>query len=181
MSKRPTVDEIIAHLQLEPLPVEGGYFRRTYHLNHEVPREFLPGNYDHDKTLASAIYYLYTTQDDGFSALHRLPTTEIFHFYMGDPVEMLLLHPDGRSEHITLGHDILNGQQVQVIVPPNVWQGSRLRDGGTYALTGTTMTPAFEPSDYEGGERDALIQAYPHEAERIRQLTRPDSGQHMTE
>lgn len=155
--------------------MEGGYFRRTYHLNWEVPREFLPNTYPHDKTLASAIYYLYTDAPDGFSALHRLPTDEIFHFYLGDAVEMLLLYPDGRAEVRVLGPDILAGQQVQLIVPSDVWQGSRLLAGGTYALTGTTMTPAFDPSDYEHGDRAELTQAYPQQAERIRLLTRTDT------
>jgi predicted cupin superfamily sugar epimerase len=65
-----------------------------------------------------------------FSAIHRLPLDETYHFYMGDPVEMLLLYPDGHSERVILGHDVLNGQKVQFTVPRGVWQSSHLLLGG---------------------------------------------------
>ena len=60
---------------------------------------------------------------DTFSALHRLPSDELFHFYLGDPVKMLQLHPDGSSCVITLGPDLKAGQQPQAVVPRAVWQG----------------------------------------------------------
>ena len=69
------------------------------------------------RIFGSAIYYLLTAEPDCFSALHKLPTEEIYHFYLGDPVEMLLLYPDGRIERVILGQDLLGGQQVQFVVP----------------------------------------------------------------
>jgi len=122
--------------------------------------------------VGTAIYYLVTAAPDGFSALHRLPTDEIYHFYLGDPVEQLLLHPDGRTEIIVLGQDIAAGQRVQHVAPRDTWQGTRLRDGGDWALLGTTMAPGFDISDYEAGDRGVLSAAYPHEAARIAALTR---------
>jgi uncharacterized protein len=104
--------------------------------------------------------------------MHRLQSDEIFHFYFGDPVEMLQLRPDGSGKVITLGSDILSGMQPQVIVPRGVWQGATLVKGGKFALLGTTVSPGFELADYESGERDELVNAYPQFRDLIIGLTR---------
>lgn len=150
-----TAPRLIELLGLAWLPVEGGHYKETWR-----------------SPAGSAIYYLLTDEPDSFSALHRLPTDELYHFYLGDPVDMLMLHEDGRVEGATLGQNILKGQQVQHVVPRGVWQGSRLRNGGHFALLGTTMAPGFTPRDYEGGVRDTLVRTYPQAAEAIRNLTR---------
>lgn len=165
-------DRIIEHLGLAPLPFEGGYFRQTYVATDQLPIDRLPARYANGKPLATAIYYLLTDEPDSFSALHRLPADEIYHFYLGDPVELLMLFPDGRGERIVLGHDILAGQRVQHVVPAGVWQGSRVVAGGRYALMGTTMTPGFTEPDFEAGHAAALTAQYPAQAPLIRQLTR---------
>ncbi|MFQ5776908.1 MAG: cupin domain-containing protein [Terriglobia bacterium] len=171
-----TPEQLIKHLDLKPLPVEGGYFRQTCRAEEMVPAEALPARYRSAKAFSTAIYYLLTSDPDSFSALHTLPTAEVYHFYLGDPVEMLLLHPDHRSERVVLGQDVLNGQYVQFIVPRGVWQGSRLIPGGRYALLGTTMAPGFDAQDYAGGDRDVLIRGYPEHGELIGALTRSGSA-----
>jgi predicted cupin superfamily sugar epimerase len=165
----PNAEDLIAALQLQPLPLEGGYYRETYRSTDVMPAAALPDRYRMDKTIGTAIYYLLTPQS--FSALHRLPTDEIFHFYLGSPVQMLQLWPDGQGRVVTLGPDVLAGQSLQVIVPRGVWQGSFLTPGGSYALLGTTMAPAFDFADYEAGNRERLVQGYPDYAELIRRLS----------
>ena len=167
-----TAEQIIEHLELEPLPVEGGHYRQTHVASDDVAAEALSKRYGRAKPLCTAIYYLLTDQPDSFSALHRLPTDEIYHFYLGDPVEMLLLHPDGRSERVILGQDLQAGQHVQVVVLAGVWMGSRVLEGGQFALMGTTMAPGFDDQDYEGGEAAELERQYPDRAELIKQLSR---------
>jgi len=163
---------IIEQLGLEPLPVEGGLFKQTYCAPETIKREHLPDRYQVDKPMCTAIYYLLTADLDSFSALHKLPTAEIYHFYLGDPVELLQLLPDGSAESITLGQDILAGQKVQHLVPQGVWQGSHLVPGGDFALMGTTMAPGFTPEDYVGGIFNELAAHYPAQTALIRQLTR---------
>jgi predicted cupin superfamily sugar epimerase len=155
-------------LHLEPLPGEGGWFCETYR-----SIETLPGG---AKPLSTAIYYLLTDEQDSFSALHRLPGDEIYHFYQGDPLEMLLLYPDGSGEVVTLGQDLMAGHLPQLVVPAGVWQGSRVKAGGKYSLVGTTMTPGFIPSDYEGGEREILCRQYPNQVDLINSLTRTENA-----
>lgn len=166
----PTAQDLITALNLQPLPREGGYYRETYRAPLRLPADDLRGQYGQDKAAATAIYYLLTP--DSFSALHRLPADEIFHFYLGDPVRMLQLWLDGSGRTVVLGSDVLAGQSVQVVVPAGVWQGSFLEPGGAFALLGTTMAPGFDFADYEAGDRDTLTARYPAYADLIRQLTR---------
>lgn len=162
-----TADEIIRLLQLQPLPHEGGWYRETYRSSLQLPANVLARQFNASRSAGTAIYYLLTP--DTFSALHRLPTDEVFHFYLGDPVEMLQLGPNNTDggRIVALGSDIGAGQQVQTVVPAGVWQGSRLRAGGAFALMGTTMAPGFDFADYEAADRDALSASFPDFAERI--------------
>jgi uncharacterized protein len=170
-----TVAEVIELLRLEPLPVEGGYYRQTYRADETLDATVLPERYGGPRAPGGAIYYL--LHGDHFSALHRLLTDEIYHFYLGQPVEMLLLYPDGHDEVVRLGTDLAMGERVQVVVPHGVWQGSHLAERGAgagFALLGTTMAPAYDQADFELGDREALIAAYPQRAELIRALTREE-------
>jgi predicted cupin superfamily sugar epimerase len=158
-----TAEEVIAALGLEPHPLEGGFFHETYRSGHMHGQE---------RPLATAIYYLLTPLT--CSTMHRLPGAELFHFYLGDPVEQLHLRPDGSGAVVTLGPDLLAGQRPQVIVPGGVWQGACLAEGGRLALLGTTMTPGFAYPDYQKGDRAELTAKYPAFAEMIRKLTREE-------
>jgi predicted cupin superfamily sugar epimerase len=103
--------------------------------------------------------------------MHVLASDEIFHFYLGDPVEMLQLHPDGRSALFTLGQDLSAGQHVQLVVPAGVWQGTRLIGEGKVALLGCTVTPGFDFADYRSASYAELAEKWPTEAERIKRVT----------
>lgn len=100
-----TPEDLVAHYGLEPIPREGGLFRRTW-----VGPEGPDG-----RPAYTAIVALVTVGDH--SALHRLPIDEVWHFYLGDPLELLLLAPDGTSRTAVLGPDVLGGQQPQLTVP----------------------------------------------------------------
>ncbi len=160
---------IIQKLGLTPLAGEGGYYRETYRTDEALPAARLPARYKSERSLGTAIYYMLTPET--CSRMHRLLTDEVYHFYLGNPVTMLLLYESGKSETITLGQDIESGQRVQVMVPRGTWQGSYVIDGGKYALMGTTMAPGYDPSDYEAGERGELIRQYPDRRDLIIRLT----------
>lgn len=160
-----TADEVTQLLQLKPHFLEGGFFRETYRSRWMVSGEYLPQGISGSRSIGTAIYYLITPES--FSPLHRLSGSEVFHFYAGDPVLMLQLLPDGASRIITMGNDLAAGQQPQVVVRGNVWQGTKLAPGGKWALMGTTMSPGFDPADYEHGEAEPLIAQYPDAADTI--------------
>jgi uncharacterized protein len=172
MARKEFIDRLITELDLKPLAFEGGLFTQTYKASEVIPQPSLPRRYHSPRAFGTAILYLLLDHPDSFSALHRLLTDEVYHFYLGDPVEMLLLYPDGRSQVVILGQDVLAGQKVQFVAPAGVWQGSHLRAGGEYALIGTTMAPGFEYEDFTIGEREVLLHTYPSASELIRRLTR---------
>lgn len=164
MSAAPTAESLIRTLALAPLPGEGWWFAETWRspLTVDTPRG--------RRAAGTAIWYLVTPP--AFSALHRLPFDEVFHWYLGDAVEMLLLAPGGGAQHVRIGPDVANGERPQVRVPGDVWQGTRLAPGGRVALLGTTMAPGFDPSDYAPGDRAELLAGWPDAADAIRALTR---------
>ncbi|WP_232225402.1 cupin domain-containing protein [Leucobacter salsicius] len=142
---------LVELLGLEPLEHEGGLFRQMHLDEH-----------------SSAIYYLLADPD--FSGLHALGSVEVYHWYAGAPLQLLLLHPDGRVEEPVLGPDLAAGQRPQLVVGPGVMQGSS--SSGSWSLVGTTMSPPFDWNGFELGDREALQLRYPHAADRITELTR---------
>lgn len=138
-------------LALSPLEHEGGLFAQQHLDEH-----------------SSAIYYLLAQPD--FSALHALAAVEVYHWYAGSPLSLLLLHPDGRSEERVLGPDLDTGQLPQLVVPAGVMQGSS--PAGEWCLVGTTMSPPFDWQGFELGARERLQADYPQAAARIAELTR---------
>ena len=163
------VEDILRILSLVPLPREGGFFRETHRSELVIPKEALPLVYTGPRHAGTAIYYLLTP--DTASLIHRLPGDEVFHFYLGDPVEMLLLHPDGRGYPVVIGSDLQEGMEPQLVVPAGVWQGSRLAPGGRFALMGTTMAPGFDSHDFELAKRAVLLRKFPEYADLIHMLT----------
>jgi predicted cupin superfamily sugar epimerase len=149
--ERAEGERVAALLGLEPLPGEGGLFRRTHLDAH-----------------SSAIYYLLIAPD--FSALHALTGVETYHWYGGSALRLLLLHPDGRAAEHVLGPDLAAGQRPQLVVPGGTWQGSS--PAGAWSLVGTTMAPPFEPAAFRLGERAELVARYPAAGTRIAELTR---------
>jgi hypothetical protein len=155
-------ERVIALLGLEPLPVEGGYFAETYRARERTR--------DGARTLATAIYYLVTPQS--CSAMHRVASDELFHFYAGDPVELLVLEAGSGGGLVKLGTDLEAGERPQALVPAGAWQGARLARGGRWALLGTTVAPGFEIDDFEAGDVEALVRAWPKFEEEIRGRSR---------
>jgi predicted cupin superfamily sugar epimerase len=164
-----TADRIKSLLGLVPLEHEGGWFAETYRANETIPAGALGRDRPEARALATAIYYLLTPET--FSAMHRVRSDEMFHFYLGDPVEMLQLAPEGTGGVVLLGPDLDAGMRPQLLVPRGVWQGARLAPGGRLALLGTTVAPGFDFRDFELGDR-ALAEEYPEHRERILSLTR---------
>ncbi len=158
--KKLTAQEIVRILGLQPLEREGGMFRQMW--------RGAPGPDGHP--LGTAIYFLLSGM--AFSHLHRLPTDEVYHFYLGDAVELFLLSPQGKVQVVSLGNNLAAGQLPQVTAPAGWWQGSRVTVSGGFALLGTTMAPGFLPQDYEHAQDTAALKAlYPAAAAAIDTLT----------
>ncbi|WP_164479177.1 cupin domain-containing protein [Nakamurella antarctica] len=141
---------LAAALGLEPLPGEGGLYRRT----------FVGVN-------CSAIFFMVIGDD--FSALHRLPASELYVYQAGAPLDLLLIDNDG-PRVLVLGPDPSVGHHLQIEVPPHCWQGSSSL--GEWTLVTTVVSPEFKWEMLELGDRKKMIGAYPEAAARITELTR---------
>jgi predicted cupin superfamily sugar epimerase len=158
---QPEVKALIEHYSLEPLPVEQTLFTRTYRSH----REFGDG-----KPLGTAIIGLYCDEPRSVSLFHKLTVDEVWHFYAGDPLRLILLYPDGSSKDVIMGNDPLKGHIVQFVVSAGVWQAGQMVAGGIYSLFGCTMAPGFTNDMFEGGTRDQLVDDYPDKTDDINML-----------
>ena len=158
-----TADDAIRLLHLQPHPVEGGFFRETYRSAATLP------THAGRRSVSTAIYYL--LKPGHVSELHVLPGDEVFHFYLGSPVRMLQLWPDGSGKEMLLGADIAAGEVPQAVVHGGVWQGTRLVGDAGFALLGCTVAPGFDYADYRSASRAELVAKWPAFAEPIKMLT----------
>ena len=163
-----TAAEVARWFNLEPLAEEGGFFRRTAESD-----VIQPGS---GRRAYSVIYSLLTPE--GFSAMHRLSTDEIWCFHAGDAVESLRLKSDGRGEWVRLGLNPSAGEEPQNVVAAKTWQGTRLLPGGRWALMSCIVAPEFKWEDFELGRREVLESQFPDFVGGIRGLTRalPPAG-----
>jgi len=166
------IDDIIKALGLRPLDQEGGWFRQTLKRVPEIEASlFGPGLPCGERPQMTAIQAVIGAKQ--FSAMHRLAIDEFWVFHMGAPLEMLMLHPDGSHETVVLGHDVLQGERLQHVVPSGVWQGSTARGGPScYSVVSCIMTPGFVWEDFELGDPEELSRAYPNVSAKIAQLSR---------
>lgn len=173
-----TANELIEKLNLTPLPSEGGYYRESYRSDADKIEASKFGiDAGTKRNVCTAIYFLVIPES--FSALHKVKSDEIFHFYGGDPAEMIQIYEDGKLERFVLGNRIDQGEVPQVVVRRGVWQALRLKEGGKWALTGTTVAPGFEFEDFELGDRDKLTKQFPqHRDDIIRFSREPNEKAH---
>ena len=165
--------ELVTHFHMQRVPQEGPWFSLTYTSEDIIDGAALPKRYAGRAHAAGSAIVLLETPSD-FSAMHRLKTDEVWHFYGGASIDLLLLYPDGRGRRITLGSDVLAGELPQFDVPHGVWQGSapRGKSADTYSLAGDQLSPGFDYTDFEMGYRDELQREFPAFARDIERLTR---------
>jgi uncharacterized protein len=161
----------IAHLGLEPHP-EGGWFRETYRAGESIGAAALPARFGGTRAFSTAVYFLLTAE--AFSALHRIRSDELWHFYAGDPVTLTILDADGRGSRTIarLGVDPEYGEAPQVTIPAGSWFGAEVVPPGRFALVGCTVAPGFDFADFELGTRAALVACYPQHRADVERLTR---------
>ena len=166
-------DRVVALLGLAPLPWEGGFFRETYRADASIPAAALPARYapaSHPRVACTHIYFLLRT--GVVSAMHLVRSDEVFHHYLGDPVEQLHLSPGGSAHLLTIGPDLAAGHRPQALVPAGTWQGARVQPRGIhgFALLGCSVSPGFDWADFELGDAQRLAERWPDHAELIHAL-----------
>lgn len=161
--------EFIHHLDLLPHP-EGGYFRETYRSELILPSDGLPSEFSGSRNAATAIYFL--IEKNNFSALHKIKSDETWHFYAGDPLEVIELNENGELKKTNIGSGLDRGELFQYTVKANTWFGSRVLSGGEFSLVGCTVAPGFDFRDFEMASRESLLDQFPHLEKLILEMTR---------
>jgi len=168
----PDVHALIDRYGLVPLPAEGTLFASTWRSREEMAS---------GKPVGTAIVALYCSDPPSASLFHRLPVDEVWHFYAGDPLRLVLLHPHGSSQDVIMGNDPLQGHAVQFVIRAGTWQAGHLVAGGRYALFGCTMAPGFTDDMFEGGTQGMLLLSHPDRAEDIARLGCDEGATRMPE
>lgn len=159
----------IEKLNLQHHP-EGGWFAETYRAEETLAREALPERYNGKRSIATAIYFLLTT--DEFSALHRIQSDEIWHFYTGGPAVVVTIDGDGQRKDIRIGNNPERGESFQAVIPTGTWFGAYVDEPNSFVLVGCTVAPGFDFADFELAERGTLLRLFPQHEDIIRRLTR---------
>ncbi|MEM7552041.1 MAG: cupin domain-containing protein [Bacteroidota bacterium] len=162
--EKKKIDNLVQKLELQPHP-EGGFFKETYRSELIVE----PKSFNAKRNVSTAIYFLLTAEN--FSAFHKIKSDELWHFYQGDPLEVIILEED-KVQTIKLGSNLEKGETFQAVVSAGSWFASRVTKGGKYSLVGCTVAPGFDFEDFELAQRVELIKSYPEHSDLITEMTR---------
>ncbi|HEY3494025.1 MAG TPA: cupin domain-containing protein, partial [Polyangiaceae bacterium] len=166
VSLETSAEALIRELDLRPHP-EGGFFRETFRAR-DLPFT-LPDR--GPRSASTAIYFLLQSGD--FSALHRVRSDEVWHHYLGVPLELHCFEPTRGHDSLLLGTDIGAGERPQHVVRENVYQAARPARPG-FTLCGCTVAPGFDFQDFEMPPRSELLALFPSFARLVTELTRAE-------
>src|SRR6516162_9583820 len=158
MTSDLTAEEVCRLLKLEPHGT-CGFVRVTFISNQRIAPSGLPEPFADGRPAGSALYFMVTL--DAPVRLHRIRNDQLYHYYLGDPLEVFLLHADGASERVIVGPDLRAGERVQLLIPGNTFHTARVLGRRHCFLGASTEWPGVVPADVEIGNLDALAAQYP--------------------
>ncbi len=150
--------EVIEKLRLLPHP-EGGYYKELYRSHEEIDAVHLPTRYGGNRSFYTSIYFLLTKDD--ISKFHKIQSDEIWHFYMGDPLELYVINREGKLTIQKLGLDLNNDEKPQIMIKKDCWFAAKI-SGEDYTLVGCSVSPGFDFNDFMLAKREKLVDEYPH-------------------
>jgi uncharacterized protein len=146
-----------------------GIVGEPYRSGLQIPAADLPSPFGGPRLLGNVLNFLVTPEAKVH--LHRIRSDQMYHFYLGDPLEVLLLHGDGQFEVRTLGHDLDAGMRPQLFLPAGTFHTARVRPGGRFSFLATSVWLRAEAADVEMGDAASLAIAYPDARELIESFT----------
>lgn len=171
-----TADKVQELLGLEP-NATCGFVRLTFLSKEAIAPGGLPAPFADGRPLGSALYFQVTPHAP--VRLHRIRNDQLYHYYLGDPLEVFLLHEDGSTDTVVIGPDLLGGQRPQLLIPGNTFHTARLTGQRRWFLGASTEWPGVVPAeDVEIGDLDVLAGKYPSVAADLREIA--SSVQHVS-
>jgi len=165
-----SADEVRKLLKLEP-HATCGFVRVTFMSKERIAPGGLPAPFAAGRPVGSALYFMVTPGAP--VRLHRIRNDQLYHYYLGDPLEVLMLRVDGTTERVVVGPDVRGGQLVQLPIPGNTFHTARVIGRRRWFLGASTEWPGVEPVDVEIGNVDALAAKYPQVADDLRTFPVP--------
>jgi predicted cupin superfamily sugar epimerase len=157
----PEVQDLILRFGLKEHP-EGGFYRETYRAAGTIPAQALPPEFGGGRSYATAIHFL--LPEGRISRFHRLKSDELWHFYLGGPLEICRISPAGQAVLLTLGSNPVAGNVLQCAIPAGDWFAAKPCPGSRYALAGCTVSPGFDFSDLIMAKPGELLALFPEHA-----------------
>src|SRR5213079_793949 len=142
MADAATAEEIRTLLNLDPHPT-CGFVRLTFTSKQSIPAGALASPLADARPLGSALYFMVTPAAP--VKLHRIRNDQLYHYYLGDPLEVLLLR--GKGERIIVGPDLRAGHRVQLLIPGNTFHTARIIGAKRWFLGASTEWPGVVPAD----------------------------------
>ncbi len=165
MSSR--VEFLIEKLNLKPHP-EGGFFKETYRSKESIKKENLHVRFAGDRAHSTSIYFLLTSEN--YSALHKIQSDEMWHHYEGGTLEITSIDNNGKLTVHSLGKNLENNEEPQIVIKAGDWFGAKVKDKDTYTLAGCTVSPGFDFEDFVMGDKNELLKQFPQHKEVIESL-----------
>ncbi|CAN5485140.1 hypothetical protein BH10ACT7_BH10ACT7_26490 [soil metagenome] len=167
-----SAEQVIAALRLEPNQT-CGFVAPSYSSALQLGEGALPDPLESTRPIGTALYFLLTPAAP--VRLHRIRNDQLYHYYLGDPVEIVMLLPNGSGERHIVGPDLLGDQMVQLVIPGGTFHTARLVGETGWFLGGSTEWPGVVPADVELGDTDDLVARYPDFEKEIRTFPVPRS------
>src|SRR5258706_16302933 len=113
----PEVKALIEHYHFQPIPVEGTLFSSTYRS---------PQEYENGKPVGTAIIAMYCDEPYSVSLFHKLKYDEVWHFYGGEPLRLVLFFFFSSSRDLIIGSNPFKRQIGEFVIPAGVWQAGHM-------------------------------------------------------
>jgi len=146
---------------------EGGYYKEVYRSPEILTVDALHQRFGGNRSLSTSIYYL--LKKGQYSRFHRINSDEIWHFYDGSPLELIVIDPDGNLKRECVGLNPGDGLFPQLTVRTGQWFAAHSL--GEFSLVGCTVSPGFDFADFELAERKSLMNTFPQHKTVIEQFT----------
>jgi hypothetical protein len=167
MADELRAEEVRRLLMLEP-NATCGFVRTSYLSTQSIAQGGLPPPFDAGRPLGSALYFMVTPTAP--VRLHRIRNDQLYHYYLGDPLEVLLLRDNGTAARAVVGPNLRAGESLQLLIPGNTFHSARLLGRGRWFLGASTEWPGVAPADVEIGDVEALAASHPAVADDLRAI-----------